>query len=162
MPRQLGPADRGVRGGCQRGRHITRCCLVSQGLTVLQGFCWTPGIEGVLGHPVLARAPSAAACGSDAGTSISLEPSVVERAVCKMGFRITGSHSMGDCWASLPHGMSVALFGPAGSVLRCSFSFFASAQGRACPGDGKESPTWEQEQQSTGIACKPGCTRAAG
>lgn len=50
----------------------------TQGPTVLQGLCWSPEIEGVLGHPVFAHAPSAAACGSGAGTSISLEPFVVK------------------------------------------------------------------------------------
>lgn len=54
-----------------------------------------------------------------------------------MGFPVTAVHNVGDSWASLPRGMTVALFGPARSVLQCSFSFFASAQGRAWLGDGR-------------------------
>lgn len=67
---------------------------------------------------------------------------------------------MGNYWASLPHGMTVALFGPAGSVLQCSFSFFTSAKAELGL-EVAEKPIWEQEFQFTGTICKPGCTKAA-
>lgn len=57
--------------------------------------------------------------------------------------------------------MTVALFGPAGSVLQCSFSFFASAKAELGL-EVAEKPIWEQEFQFTGTICKPGCTKAAG